>query len=133
MSVPALQWLAEKLIFPGIRPSDIYLHPVARAAWVGMFATAMNLLPAGQLDGGHVVYALLGRRQVWVTNMFLVALVPMGRYWWVWWMWGAIILFFARKHPPVYDSTAIGESRIKLGIVALCVFILCFSLAPINE
>jgi membrane-associated protease RseP (regulator of RpoE activity) len=133
MSVPALQWLAEKLIFPGILPSDIYLHPVARAAWVGMFATSMNLLPAGQLDGGHVVYALLGRRQTWVTNVFLIALVPMGKFWWVWWMWGAIIFFFARKHPPVYDSSTVGDSRIKLGIVALCVFILCFSLVPINE
>ena len=50
-----------KLIFPGVRSADIYLHPVARAAWVGMFATAMNLLPVGQLDGGHVVYALFGR------------------------------------------------------------------------
>jgi len=133
MSVPMLQWLAERLIFPGVRPVDIYLHPVARAAWVGMFATAMNLLPAGQLDGGHVVYALLGRRQTWVTNMFLIALVPMGKYWWVWWMWGAIIFFFARKHPPVYDTTAVGGSRVRLGLVALCVFILCFSLVPINE
>jgi membrane-associated protease RseP (regulator of RpoE activity) len=133
MSVPLLQWLAERLIFPGVPVADIYLHPVARAAWVGMFATAMNLLPAGQLDGGHVVYALLGKRQVWVTNVFLAALVPMGRYWWVWWMWGAIIFFFARKHPPVYDSSAIGESRVKLGVLALLVFVLCFSLVPINE
>jgi len=133
MSVPALQWLAERLIFPGVSPGDIYLHPVARAAWVGMFATAMNLLPAGQLDGGHVVYALLDRRQTWVTNLFLIALVPMGQYWWVWWMWGAIIFFFARKHPPVYDTTPVGESRVKLGLVALVIFVLCFSLVPINE
>jgi membrane-associated protease RseP (regulator of RpoE activity) len=133
LGVPALQWLAEKLIFPGVRPADIYLHPVARAAWVGMFATALNLLPAGQLDGGHVVYALLGRSQRWITNIFLVALVPMGKFWTGWWFWAVILFFFARKHPPVYDSTAIGDSRIKLGIVALCIFILCFSLTPINE
>jgi hypothetical protein len=56
------------LIFPGVAASDIYLHPVARAAWVGMFATALNLLPVGQLDGGHVVYALLGRSQKWITK-----------------------------------------------------------------
>jgi membrane-associated protease RseP (regulator of RpoE activity) len=133
MSVPALQWMAEKLIFPGVATADIYLHPVARAAWVGMFATAMNLLPAGQLDGGHVVYALLGRKQTWVTNFFLLALVPMGKFWWVWWMWGAIIFLFARRHPPVYDSTPIGADRVKLGLAALAIFILCFSLVPINE
>jgi membrane-associated protease RseP (regulator of RpoE activity) len=133
LGVPVLEWLAEKLIFPGVRPVDIYLHPVARAAWVGMFATALNLLPAGQLDGGHVVYALLGRTQRWITNIFLVALVPMGKFWSGWWFWAIILFFFARKHPPLYDSSAIGESRIKLGIVALCIFILCFSLTPINE
>ncbi|MGD1071311.1 MAG: site-2 protease family protein, partial [Bryobacteraceae bacterium] len=76
LGVPALEWLAQKLIFPGVAASDIYLHPVARAAWVGMFATALNLLPVGQLDGGHVVYALLGRSQKWITNFFLVALLP---------------------------------------------------------
>lgn len=133
LGVPALEWLAEKLIFPGVQPSDIYLHPVARAAWVGMFATALNLLPAGQLDGGHVVYALLGRTQKWITNIFLVALVPMGKFWTGWWFWAIILFFFARKHPPLYDSTAIGESRVKLGILALVIFILCFSLTPINE
>jgi membrane-associated protease RseP (regulator of RpoE activity) len=131
---PVLESMAEKLIFPGIPPSDIYLHPVARAAWVGMFATALNLLPAGQLDGGHVVYALFGRAQKWVTGIFIAVLIPMGHYYWTgWYVWAVMIFFFARKHPPVYDSSAIGESRIKLGIVALCVFILCFSLVPINE
>ena len=56
------------VIFPGMPVRDIYLHPVARAAWVGMFATALNLLPAGQLDGGHIVYALFGRAHKWITR-----------------------------------------------------------------
>src|SRR5205807_252751 len=55
-SVPGLQWLLERAVFPGAASTDIYLHPMARAAWVGMFATAMNLLPIGQLDGGHIFY-----------------------------------------------------------------------------
>ena len=80
LGVPALEWLAQQLFFPGVPAADIYLHPVARAAWVGMFATALNLLPVGQLDGGHVVYALLGRAQKWITGFFLVALLPMGRF-----------------------------------------------------
>ncbi len=95
LGVPALQWLAQRLIFPGVPAADIYLHPVARAAWVGMFATAINLLPAGQLDGGHVVYALLGRAHKWITTIFLVALIPMGRLWNGWWLW-AVMLFFLR-------------------------------------
>ena len=60
--VPVLQWLLESAIFPGTPSRDIYLHPVARAAWVGMFATAMNLLPIGQLDGGHILYSFFPAR-----------------------------------------------------------------------
>jgi membrane-associated protease RseP (regulator of RpoE activity) len=133
LGVPALQWLAQRLIFPGVPAQDIYLHPVARAAWVGMFATALNLLPVGQLDGGHIVYAILGRSQKWITNVFLVALVPMGRLWSGWWFWAVMLFFFARKHPPLYDHSEIGPSRVRLGILALCVFVLCFSLAPIRD
>jgi len=133
LGVPALEWLAQKVIFPGVATSDIYLHPVARAAWVGMFATALNLLPVGQLDGGHVVYALLGRSQKWITNVFLVALLPMGRLWSGWWFWAVMLFFFARNHPPLYDHSEIGVSRVKLGVVAFCIFLLCFTIAPINQ
>lgn len=133
LGMPALEWIAQRLIFPGIPAADIYLHPVARAAWVGMFATALNLLPVGQLDGGHILYALLGRTQKWVTNVFLVALLPMGRLWSGWWFWAVMLFFFARKHPPLYDQTDIGIARTKLGVLALCIFLLCFSIAPINE
>jgi membrane-associated protease RseP (regulator of RpoE activity) len=134
LGVPPLQWLAQKLVFPGVPASDIYLHPVARAAWVGMFATALNLLPVGQLDGGHVLYALLGRSQKWITNFFLVALLPMGSLFWAgWWFWAVLLFFFARHHPPLYDHSYIGVLRIRLGVVALAIFLLCFSIAPINE
>jgi len=133
LGVPALEWLAQRLVFPGVPMADIYLHPVARAAWVGMFATALNLLPVGQLDGGHVVYALLGRSQKWITNVFLVALLPMGRLWAGWWFWAVMLFFFARKHPPLYDPSEIGGTRVRLGVLALFIFVLCFSFAPIND
>jgi membrane-associated protease RseP (regulator of RpoE activity) len=107
------------------------LHPVARAAWVGMFATALNLLPVGQLDGGHIVYALLGRSHKWITQTFLVALLPMGKLWSGWWFWAAILFLFARKHPALYDYSEIGNLRVRLGLLALVVFLLCFSVAPI--
>lgn len=130
---PPLQWLAQKLIFPGVPAADIYLHPIARAAWVGMFATALNLLPVGQLDGGHVVYALFGRFQKWISQPFLVALLPMAYFWRGWLFWFALLAILARRHPPVYDETPAGNARIKLGIVALAVFLLCFSIAPLND
>ena len=131
LGVPALQWLLQKGIFPGVPAADIYLHPVARAAWVGMFATALNLLPVGQLDGGHIIYALLGRSHKWITQIFLVALLPMGKFWNGWWFWAFLLFFLARKHPPVYDQSVVSDSRIRLGVVALVVFLLCFSIAPI--
>lgn len=59
---PGLLWILQKTIFPGVPAADIYLHPVARAAWIGILATALNLLPIGQLDGGHILYALVGDR-----------------------------------------------------------------------
>jgi len=129
--VPALEWLLQRAIFPGVPSGDIYLHPIARGAWVGMFATALNLLPVGQLDGGHIVYALLGRSHKWITQGFLLILLPLGTFWSGWWFWAALLFFLARRHPPVYDQSEIGTPRIKLGVVALVVFILCFSLAPI--
>jgi len=131
LGMPALEWMLQRLIFPGVPAADIYLHPVARAAWVGMFATALNLLPVGQLDGGHVVYALLGRSHKWITQTFLLALLPMGRWWNGWWLWAVVLFFFARRHPPIHDQTDIGNQRVRLGILALIVFLLCFSITPI--
>ncbi len=136
LGTPVLEWLLQRWIFPGVPAADIYLHPVARAAWVGMFATALNLLPVGQLDGGHVVYALLGRSHKWITagTFLLSALLPIGIRWHgngAWWLWAILLFFFARKHPPVQDQTEIGNPRVRLGILALIVFLLCFSITPI--
>jgi len=134
LGVPPLQWLAQKLVFPGVRSVDIYLHPMARAAWVGMLATAINLLPAGQLDGGHLIYSLFGRAHKWVTWAFIAALLPMGWFFWYGWLvWAVLLFFFARRHPPVYDQSGIGGGRIRVGLVALAVFLLCFTLAPVNN
>ena len=133
LGAPALQLLAQRFIFPGVAPADIYLHPVARAAWVGMFATALNLLPIGQLDGGHILYALLGRFHRWTTLVFLGILAVLGKFWNGWWLWAVMLFFFARRHPPLYDETKPGASRIQLGILALALFILCFTVIPIRD
>ncbi|MDQ6665217.1 MAG: site-2 protease family protein, partial [Acidobacteriota bacterium] len=130
---PPLLWSLEKLIFPGIPPADIYLHPVARAAWIGIFATALNLLPAGQLDGGHILYSLIGERHRLISRLFIALLIPLGIFYWQGWLlWAGILFFFARKHPSIYDDTSLGRGRRQLAVLALVIFLLCFTIAPIG-
>jgi len=131
--VPALLWVLEKLIFPGVASSDIYLHPVARAAWIGLLATAWNLLPIGQLDGGHVVYSLVRSRHKLLTWIFLGLLVLLGiRFWRGWLVW-AVLLYFGRRHPAIIDPRSIGSGRKKLAWLTLLIFLLCFTPAPLEE
>jgi membrane-associated protease RseP (regulator of RpoE activity) len=136
--VPSLQWLLGKLIFPGVAASDIYLHPAARAAWVGMLATAFNLLPIGQLDGGHIVYACFPRRHATISLVLSLLLLPLGaaflidqrKFWFGWLLWGLVLLIWGRRHPLVYDSGELDPGRRKLAVVALIVFLLCLTLVP---
>ncbi len=129
--VPVLQWLLQHAIFPGTKIADVYLHPVARAAWIGIFATALNLLPIGQLDGGHILYSLVGDKHRPISILAIVALVPLGKLWWVWWVWAAVLFWMGRRHPPIYDNSDVGPGRRKLGWIALVIFVLCFMPAPI--
>lgn len=128
---PLLLSFFEHLFFPGIPSSDIYLHPIARAAWVGLFATALNLLPIGQLDGGHILYAVFGERHKLMSKLTLAALIPLGFLYWPWWVWAVGLFFFGRKHPYIYDETSIGWKRKALAIVAMIIFLICFMPAPI--
>lgn len=129
--IPGLQILLTKAIFPGVPAASIYLHPVARAAWVGMFATAMNLLPIGQLDGGHILYSFFPNRHRQVSTALALILLPLGYFWVGWLFWGAVLLFLGRRHPMVYDAQQPGMQRRKLGWLALVIFALCFCWAPI--
>jgi membrane-associated protease RseP (regulator of RpoE activity) len=131
--IPPLLWLMEKAIFPGVAPADIYLHPVARAAWIGLLATAWNLLPIGQLDGGHVVYAVAGHRHKLLTWISLGLLVALGvRFWYGWLVW-AVLLFFGRRHPSIVDPESLGTGRRRLAWLTLIIFLLCFTPAPLRE
>ncbi len=128
---PALLWVLEKAIFNGTPGGDIYLHPVARAAWIGILATALNLLPIGQLDGGHVLYSLAGSKHKVLSRLFAASLVPLGFFWPAWWGWAAFLFFFALRHPPIYDAADLGRPRKLLGWLAIGIFLLCFSFAPV--
>jgi len=131
--VPAIQRMVEWLIFPHVRPGNILLHPVARAAWVGILATALNLLPIGQLDGGHILYAFAGRWHKLLSRVFLVALLPLGYFFSPsWWVWAALLFFLALRHPVIFDAAKLDNNRAALGLAALVIFLLTFTLAPIR-
>jgi membrane-associated protease RseP (regulator of RpoE activity) len=138
---PLILRLFEMAQFPGVPVSDIYLHPVARAAWVGLLATALNLLPIGQLDGGHILYAFLGEKTRLLTRIFIAALAALGFYQlyathyhagYSWLLWAAILFLIARKHPSIYDPRPIGRARSWLGFAALVILILSFTPYPVR-
>jgi membrane-associated protease RseP (regulator of RpoE activity) len=138
---PLFVRLIEWIVFPGVPAGDIYLHPVARAAWVGLLATALNLLPIGQLDGGHVLYAFLGEKtRIWsrfaigilaVLGLFqlFTSAYKMG---YMWLFWAVFLLIFGMRHPAIVDPSPVGRTRTWLGVVALILFILSFTAAPIR-
>jgi membrane-associated protease RseP (regulator of RpoE activity) len=130
---PGLLWILQKTIFPGVPASDIYLHPMARGAWIGILATALNLLPIGQLDGGHILYALAGDRHKLLSKVFIAALIPLGFRWMPWWLWAVALFFLARRHPVIVDPSDIGAARKWLALLSLIVFLLCFTVAPVVE
>jgi membrane-associated protease RseP (regulator of RpoE activity) len=131
--VPAIQRLMELLIFPGRAAADISLHPVARAAWVGTLATALNLLPIGQLDGGHIVYSFTATKHKLLSRLGVLALVPLGIFYWrAWLVWAGLLFFFALRHPVIFDVTPLDRRRVELGILAAVIFLLTFTVVPIH-
>lgn len=113
----------------------IILHPTAMAAWFGLFVTAMNLLPIGQLDGGHVIYSLFGHRVSRIVSMAVfVTLIPLGIFIWPGWIvFGALTLLLGLKHPPPLDEfTPLDRSARLTGYAAIALFILTFVPAPIS-
>jgi membrane-associated protease RseP (regulator of RpoE activity) len=132
--VPAIERIFEWIIFPHVKSSDLLLHPVAQAAWVGMLATALNLLPIGQLDGGHILYSFVGRWHSRLSRLFVVALVAMAfiTHVWSWLVWAGLLLVFALRHPVIFDVTKLDRTRVLLGLTALAIFVLTFTLAPLR-
>jgi membrane-associated protease RseP (regulator of RpoE activity) len=133
LGAPLLLRLFEWLFLGITDPAKILLHPMALAAWVGLLATAMNLMPMGQLDGGHIVYALVGER--WhriVTNSIVGALALLGFLYPPWWFWAVVTFLFFRRHPLVYDRAPLSRGRIILAVAALVIFILSLSVVPVR-
>jgi len=107
-------------------------HPVFVAAWFGLFVTALNLLPIGQLDGGHALYAVLGRFQRKVAWPILAALALLGLKWPGWWLWVVITLVIGVGHPPVLDEDQpLDGRRLAIAGFVLLIFLVCFAPVPI--
>ena len=107
-------------------------HPLLLAGWVGLFATMLNLLPLAQLDGGHVLYAALGRLQRRLAWPLWAGLALLGLRWPGWWLWCVIVLVLGLRHPPVTDEAEpLDPRRRRLAWVALAIFALTFMPEPI--
>jgi membrane-associated protease RseP (regulator of RpoE activity) len=138
--------LGEPLLFQGLaalmwgNPPDGYsinMHPMAFAAWFGLLATLLNLFPIGQLDGGHIAYAVLGRKSTIVsvaTVLGLVGLTFVSRSWLVWSVLTlGMLLVFGARHPQTIDEDApLDRGRVLLSLFAVVMFVLCFTPAPIE-
>ena len=97
-----------------------------------LFRSAMNLLPIGQLDGGHIFYSFFPQRHKTASKIFCVAMLPLGKFWFGWCVWGLALLWLNRRHPAIFDANPLSPGRRKLGYLALVIFFLCFTLAPIS-
>jgi membrane-associated protease RseP (regulator of RpoE activity) len=138
MGEPLLFKLASKLLWGTIPAGySINMHPMAFAAWFGMLATTLNLFPVGQLDGGHISYAVLGRRSTYVTFLTLLVAIVLAFFYSSWILWtGLMVLMlflFGPRHPRVLDEhVPLDRTRLILALVAVAMFVLCFMPAPLE-
>ncbi len=124
--------LSYAVIGPVPEGYDIFLHPVAFAGWIGFFVTAMNLLPIGQLDGGHIVYALIGPFHRHFSMLMVSALIVLGVFTWQgWFVWAILVTILGVWHPPVENPyQPVDGMRRFLSFATLIVFILTFIPTP---
>ena len=133
-----LSWLLTRSFAPAGASFDA--HPVALAAWAGLFVTSVNLIPAAQLDGGHIAYALFGRRHLRLARLVVVALVVIAVYLgpaergFVWLVWAGLLSLIGLRHPPVQDEAVpLARGDRALGYLALALFVLTFIPAPLSR
>src|SRR6202051_2568888 len=133
LGFPLAFHVAARLLHIGVPLSALSLHPIAAAAWVGMFATALNLLPGGQLDGGHIVFSISPRLHRWISMLIIFALVPLGKYLWTGWFLWAVMLALTLRHPHVPRYPDVSGRRRVLAICAALMLVLTFTPAPFTQ
>lgn len=130
LAMKALQLLLSGQTFTS---ADVIEHPTFMAAWWGFFVTALNLIPAGQLDGGHTLYAVFGKRQRLFRWPVLLALVALGFLYSGWWVWAGIVLILTGlRHPAVEDEDVpLDRFRMRIAAAVLVIAVLSFVPVPI--
>ncbi len=112
---------------------DVFIHPVAFAGWAGLLVTALNLIPAGTLDGGHVVYSWFGEKAARAFPFILLALLALGLFWTGWWIWAALLLWLGRVHAePLDQITPLNLPRLIVAAITILIFFLTFSPVPFS-
>jgi len=134
-----------RIIFGNLPDTQqIFLHPVAFAGWIGLLVTSLNLLPVGQLDGGHIAYAVFGEKQEKISRFTFVALIALGSYKWIgqlfnlqipgwegWIIWALLLQFMGLKHPrPINHWIELDRKRKVIGWIALAIFVITFTPVP---
>src|SRR5437868_1070818 len=114
--------------------AQLYLHPVAIAAWVGMFATSLNLLPGGQLDGGHIVFSVSPRWHRTISTLTILILIPLSLYRWMGWLlWAVVLRITGMRHPIVPEYPGITRNRRWMAVFAVIMLALTFTPTPITN
>ena len=133
---PFLHWV--RYFFTGtplpLGGIDVMISPVAWAGWAGLLVTSLNLIPAGQLDGGHIFFVLFGKKTAQkLRPVILIVLVLLGIVWFGWWLWALLIFFFGRFYDdPLDQITPLDRKRVILGYVALAILFITFSPVPLS-
>ena len=127
-------FISKLVIGPLPEGMDIYLHPVAFAGWAGLSVTALNLLPIGQLDGGHIMYALLGKKSNIVYKIGIIIFCAIAIFMYPGWMvFAVLLLIFGFRHPaPTDEITSLDPKRKILGIILLIIFFVSFTPVPLR-
>ena len=125
--------LSYLVIGPVPEGQDILLNPIAFAGWIGFFITSLNLLPIGQLDGGHIIYAVFGKWHRLISITMIVTLTVFGIFTWQGWLfWAILVTLLGIKHPPLMEGQiALDRKRKIIGWLSLAVFVLTFIPLPI--
>jgi membrane-associated protease RseP (regulator of RpoE activity) len=133
---PVLYWI--RYLFTGqpapLGGRDVMMHPMAWAGWAGLLVTALNLIPAGQLDGGHALYVLFGRNARRALPVILISLTLLGLVWSGWWLWVLLVFFLGQRHAePLDQITKLDPRRKMIAISALVIFVLIFTPIPLQQ
>jgi Zn-dependent protease len=130
---PLIFHLAARVLHLDRALTSLSLHPIAVAGWVGMFATALNLLPAGQLDGGHILFSISPKLHRWLSIVIVLTLIPLTKYFWIGWMIWAVFLWLTSDHPSISKYPALTLGRKWLAVFGVLMLVLSFTPTPFTN